>query len=169
MTDVNIIYFDMDGVLADFDRGVSELLGLEPIDQGNHTAEQDEVMFAKMRECGHFYGKLEPFEDAVKLFWDVFAKYGDRCRILTGIPRPSRGIDSAAEDKRDWVHRHLPEGVIVNAVLRVEKPKFVTGKNDYLIDDFTRNISEWENAGGTGILCRNAGEVRSRLIEMEIL
>ena len=169
MAEINMIYYDMDGVMADFDRGVKELLGLEPIDQGNHTAEQDDVMFARMREVGHFYGKLEPIPGSIELFGEVFAKYGDRCRILSGIPKPSRGIDTAAEDKREWVRRLLPEGVIVNTVLRVEKPKFVTCKNDYLIDDFTKNIAEWENAGGTGVLCRDAVDLRARLKELGIL
>ena len=31
--EVSRIYFDMDGVLADFDRGVRDLCGLEPVDQ----------------------------------------------------------------------------------------------------------------------------------------
>ncbi len=169
MAEVNIIYFDMDGVLADFDRGVKELLDLEPIDQGNHTAEQDDVMFSRMREIGHFYGKLEPIPGSIDLFMEVYSKYGDRCRILSGIPKSSRGIDTAAEDKRAWVRRYLDEDVIVNTVLRAEKPQFATGSNDYLIDDFTKNISEWESAGGTGILCRNAEEVRIKLRGMGIL
>ena len=31
------IYFDMDGVLADFDRGVRELCGMEAFDQGGRS------------------------------------------------------------------------------------------------------------------------------------
>ena len=169
MNDLNIIYYDMDGVLADFDRGVIELLKIPPVDQANHTAEQDDEMFAKMKECGHFYDKLEPLPGAVELFREVYEKYGDRCRILSGIPKPERGIDSAADDKRSWVKRLLPEGVIVYTVRRAEKQKFAHEKGDILIDDFVRNIREWENSGGTGILCRNAEDLRVRLQEMGIL
>ena len=34
------IYFDMDGVLADFDRGVIKLCGIEPMDQLTRSEEE---------------------------------------------------------------------------------------------------------------------------------
>ena len=37
--EIKKIYFDMDGVLADFDRGVREYLNLELLDQEKHTRE----------------------------------------------------------------------------------------------------------------------------------
>ena len=47
--EINKIYFDMDGVLADFDRGVKELLGQSPINQADKTEAQDDEMFQAMR------------------------------------------------------------------------------------------------------------------------
>ena len=41
------IYFDMDGVLADFDRGVRELCGLEPVSQGV-TGPREELMWNRI-------------------------------------------------------------------------------------------------------------------------
>ena len=35
------IYFDMDGVLADFDRGVTRLCGLKPLIQGDLRSNED--------------------------------------------------------------------------------------------------------------------------------
>ncbi len=169
MTDTGIIYFDMDGVLADFDRGVAEILHLPPIEQGKHTAWQDDELFAGMRKVGHFYRMLEPIPGSVELFGEVYQKHGDRCRILSGIPKASRGVVHAAADKREWVERFLPGGVIVNTVLRAEKPMFVKSGRDILIDDFSRNISEWEEAGGTGILFVSASGLREKLLEMGIL
>ena len=40
-----IIYFDMDGVLADFDRGIVELLGMTPKDQHVYDPRFDDRMF----------------------------------------------------------------------------------------------------------------------------
>lgn len=37
---VSRIYFDMDGVLADFDRGVLELCGMETLPQSTRSPEQ---------------------------------------------------------------------------------------------------------------------------------
>ncbi len=169
MAEVNYIYFDMDGVMADFDRGVKELLHLEPRDQEHSTAESDEEMFGAMRECEHFYDRLEPIPGSLEIFRELFAKYGDRCRILSGIPKPRRGIVTAADDKNSWVKRYLPEGVIVHTVSRADKKTFVHDRNDILIDDYTKNIKEWEEAGGTGIHCKTPEELRGKLIEMGIL
>ena len=44
--EVEKIYFDMDGVLADFERGVREICGIEPPDQNakHHKPGADDEM-----------------------------------------------------------------------------------------------------------------------------
>lgn len=151
--DVGKIYFDMDGVLADFDRGVKELCGMEPQSQnGKRSQTRDEAMWEKIRTIDHFYDKLELMPGAKELFDTVYRKYGDRCEILTGIPKPRRGIFTAGEDKINWVRRVLSEDATVNIVYREEKPQYCKGKEDILIDDAAQNIRQWEEIGGTGIL-----------------
>ena len=45
------IYFDMDGVLADFDRGIRELCGLEfSTVQGKRTEEEDNLMWDEIKK-----------------------------------------------------------------------------------------------------------------------
>jgi hypothetical protein len=44
--EVTEIYIDMDGVLADFDQGVRELCGLEPLDQMVVTNEDNDRLWA---------------------------------------------------------------------------------------------------------------------------
>ncbi len=166
--DIKRIYFDMDGVLADFDRGVIELCGLEPLDQGVSDS-REERMWNGIREVGHFYDKLEIMPGAKEMFDELYEKYGDKCEILTGIPKPKRGITGAGEDKIKWVRRLLSENIKVNIVLREHKPRFCTGKDCILIDDFRKNIKEWEAAGGTGVLSRNAEDTTEKLKEMGIL
>ena len=46
------IYFDMDGVLADFESGVRELCGMEPQKQGRQSPRDDDLMFAAMSANG---------------------------------------------------------------------------------------------------------------------
>ncbi len=155
------IYFDMDGVLADFNRGVRELCHFEPVDQNSKESseEKDNEMWSKVREVEHFYDKLEPMPGAIEMFNEIRKKNGNICEILTGIPRPRRGIADAAEDKKKWIRRYLGEDIVVNIVYRAEKINFCQGKEYVLIDDLKKNIKEWEAAGGTGILYTSAGEI----------
>ena len=113
------IYFDMDGVLADFDGGVTNLCGLRSLAQGEHRSkEEDDLMWEKIREVGHFYEKLDPMPGALELFNEIYDKYEDKCEILTGIPKPKRGILTAGDDKIAWAHRILSPRLRVNIVFR---------------------------------------------------
>ncbi len=164
------IYFDMDGVLADFDRGVTELCGIPWISQGqNRSKEEDDNMWAKVREVDNFYDKLEPVPGAVELFNMLYEKYGDRCEILTGIPKPHRKILTSGEDKTKWAHRLLSEDLKVNIVYREEKKNYCTGPGCILIDDLDKNINEWTEYGGFGLLFKDTESAIEILKENNIL
>lgn len=163
------IYFDMDGVLADFDRGVSELCGFQIVKQDVADKMSDEEMWNRIKEVPHFYDKLQPMPGAVELFHAVYDKYRERCEILTGIPKPRRGVLNAGEDKTKWVRRLLSEDVVVNICFKEEKVKLCQGADCILIDDLPPNIEAWRSAGGTGILHHNAQETMGILKEMGIL
>ena len=94
---------------------------------------------------------------------------GEKCEILTGIPKPRRGIANAAEDKKTWVKRVLSDDIVVNIVFREDKPKFCTGRECILIDDMERNIKEWKDMGGTGIVNLTASKTMEQLRELGIL
>ena len=54
------VYIDMDGVLADFERGVRELCHMEPQAQnGKRDVKADDLMWDALRKVDHFYDKLE--------------------------------------------------------------------------------------------------------------
>ena len=164
------IYFDMDGVLADFDGGVTRLCGLKPLVQGKHRSkEEGNLMWEKIREVEHFYDRLEPMPGAVDLFNEIYGKYGDKCEILTGIPKPKRGILTAGEDKIAWAHRILSPTLKVNIVYREEKKNFCIGKDSILIDDLKSNIDDWVSYGGTGIHHISAKDTRLKLREKNLL
>ena len=164
------VYFDLDGVLADFDGGIRDLCGLEPMPQGMKDDAREDAMFKAMREVGHFYGKLEPYADALALLHDVLAALGpDNVAILTGVPKPRRGIPEAADDKREWIRRHVAAPIEVHTVYRVEKARFAGSRAHILIDDFETTIEEWEKAGGAGIHHTSAETTRARLAELGVL
>ena len=161
------IYFDMDNVLADFNRGIKELCGLEPMDQEKSSPAADQKMWNSVRDTDHFYDRLELVPGAAEMFRLLNDKYSGRCEILSAIPKPKHRILTAAEDKIHWVRRLLSEDISVNIVYKEEKKNFCTGKDCILIDDYARNIEEWEASGGTGILFRNADDALKKLSALE--
>lgn len=169
--EVRKIYFDMDGVLADFEKGVQDLCRMEPLPQNGKRRDPklDDLMWERIRETDHFYSRLEMMPGAKELFDQVWVKYGDRCEILTGIPREERGIVTAEADKRDWTRRLLSADVKVNAVCRKEKQNFCAGPESVLIDDREKTIREWRELGGTGILHTSAEETVRELERLGIL
>ncbi|MCR4648396.1 MAG: hypothetical protein K5776_04880 [Lachnospiraceae bacterium] len=167
---VEKIYFDMDGVLADFERGVKELCHLTPPDQNSkvHKPGEDDEMWARIKEIGNFYDRLELMPGAKEMFDLVYNKYKDKCEILTGIPKENRGIVTAGEDKKKWVKRLLSEDIEVQIVYREDKRLRAENPGCILIDDMEKNIKEWE-VKGTGILNVNAYDTIRRLMELGIL
>ena len=167
---VGKIYFDMDGVLADFSKGVRELCGMEPSDPSGETdVAMDSEMWTRIREAEHFYNKLELMPGAKEMFDRLWEKYGDKCEILTGVPKPERGIPKAGDDKTAWVRRLLSKDIEVNIVRRAEKIGKCTGPETILIDDLEKTIREWREHGGTGILHTDAETTLAELEKLGIL
>lgn len=159
------IYFDMDGVLADFNRGVKELCGIEPLDQANKTEKDDDIMWEAIKNVEHFYDKLELMPGALEMFKQLGEMYD--VEILSGIPKPRRGILNAGEDKTAWVHRLLSQDLTVNIVYREEKKNYATGPDCILIDDLKKNIDEWNACGGTGILFTSAADTLAEINRLQ--
>ena len=164
------IYLDMDGVLADFDRGVRELCGMKASSQdGERDPHYDDLMWDAIRKIDRFYEKLELMPGAKEMFGRIWDRYGDRCEILTGIPKPERGILTAGEDKIRWMRRMLSEDVKINIVQRREKLKSCDGSETVLVDDREDTIRDWVKKGGTGILHASAKESMKKMEELGLL
>ena len=148
-----IIYFDMDGVLADFEGYIRKNeMGYVSHDTRDKAA--DERMWEEIKKVDRFYFQLEPIPGALELFRRLNEKYN--CEILSAIPKPHWGLVGTAEDKRAWVAKYLGEEVPVNIVYREQKKDFAKGPQCVLVDDLEKNIREWNELGGTGILFRGA-------------
>ena len=163
------IYFDLDGVLADFNRGVRELCHFTPLDQSVATKEQEAALWDAVRTVDHFYDKLELMPGATEMFDAVYSRYGGQVEILSGIPKPHRQIPTPGEDKTAWVHRVLSPDIKVNIVFKEEKLQKSHGPEDILIDDLARNINDWNEHGGNGILHTSVEETMARLREIGVL
>lgn len=105
----------------------------------------DEKMWNHIKEVEHFYDRLHPMPGAIELFHAVYDKYKERCEILTGIPKPRRGVKNAGEDKTKWVRRLLSEEIVMNICFKEEKINLCTSKDCILIDDLPPNIEAWKS------------------------
>ncbi len=152
------IYCDMDGVLADFDQGINDLIGGKFND--NRWVELPD----------DFFYRLEPMPDANKL-WGFIGKYEPF--ILTATPRSSRGpiAARAAEDKTKWMKRWFGvPATMMRPVMRKNKANFAIdgrdGRPNLLIDDHLGNIQEFRKKGGIGVHHTNASNSIRQLKEI---
>ena len=126
-------------------------------------------MWVKIKEVDHFYDKLDPLPGAKEMFNQIYSRYPEQCEILSGIPKPKRGILTAREDKISWVRRELSDDIPINIVLREEKPRYCAGKGCILIDDMKKTIKDWNNSGGTGIRHKSPENTLQLLMAMGLL
>lgn len=148
-----LLYCDMDGVLVDFIRPYCAFAGVkyvpgEWLDISIHD-------WRKLRaEQPNFWIDLDWCEYGREL-WELIKSYHPS--ILTGAP-PS--WDESGPHKKIWVERHLGKFGYhptqkFHACPAEEKQKLAKqadGTPNILIDDLNRNIDQWNEAGGVGIL-----------------
>lgn len=146
------LYLDLDGVLADFDRGVEIITGKRPDQQSTRA------MWSALSRHADFFGTLEMMRDAKEL-WEYCAPH--KPVILTGLPL---GNWAAAQKKR-WVANMLGEDVEVITCMSRDKPKW-SRPGHVLVDDREKTKAGWEANGGTFILHTSAATSIKALKEL---
>lgn len=152
------IYCDMDGVLVDFMGGAKKVLGYDFDDPDLEKITSKE----KIAKTFGFWENLSERPDGMKL-WSFINKYEPN--ILTAYPSWD---PDGKHGKKIWVKKHLnlPESRFF-AVRRQEKQDYakdsVSGLPNILIDDYAKNITEFEKAGGIGIRYVNSTQTISEL------
>ena len=139
------LYLDCDGVLADFDKGATAVLGLSP-----RAFEQRHGLgkfWQKLAQAPDFYFGLPLMDDAMELFDAV--RHLDPI-ILTGLPRGNW----AADQKVRWAAKYFPGTRIITTMARDKRDHAREG--DVLVDDQTRHRERWEQVGGVFIHHRSA-------------
>lgn len=154
-----IVHLDLDGVLADFGRGLVEATGKAP------DAFSVDEMWARVAAIPEFFLGLETTTAAHELL--AVARSLGEVRILTAIPRRTT-YPAAAEEKRRWVARHfgdLPVVVVQYASQKADHAR----PGDILIDDAAENIRRWVKAGGTGIVHTDLVQTLAELDQLRLI
>ncbi len=139
------LYLDLDGVLADFDRGAQAVLKMHPVLFQQRYGIG--AFWKKLASAPDFYGKLDLLPDAMQLMQGVHHLHPT---ILTGLPMGKW----AEPQKRAWVQRHFPHLEVITTLAR-NKPSYCT-PGDVLVDDQERYRAGWEHEGGIFIHHRGA-------------
>lgn len=158
---MNKLYLDLDGVFADFNYAVKELLGKSP-------GEVDKkILWKTIQEVPHFYLNLRLMDNAKEYFDYIYERSTLPIEILTALPSPSKKLRTSANDKIKWVNDNLTPFIITNCVSNWRmKSGFCRSNVDILIDDQEKNIVMWTEAGGIGILHNNFDETIRKLKEI---
>jgi hypothetical protein len=139
-----MIYLDLDGVLANFDKRASEVVGMDHYRFSFIHGQKE--FWRRLSACGDFFGSLELMPDARQLLQAV---EGHDVSILTALPSTDK--DLVEEQKREWVAKHISPDMHVTCCMSVEKPNYCN-YGDVLIDDRAVNEERWILAGGHFIL-----------------
>ncbi len=156
----------MDGVLADFDRGVFELMGKYPEKMG--TERNDKEMWDAVHAKGDFFLGLKTMP-GIEDLW--FACDHLNPTVLTGIPKSVPGVP---DQKRAWVKQWLGSHVPVITCFSKDKIFHAkklckNGEIPVLIDDWDRYKPVWEDNGGVFILHISPKESYNELKKLGVL
>ena len=150
---VSRIFIDMDGVLADFLKGVEmpEYLG-EPLTsdaEGRTTYDNKKEELTNKR----LFANLPPMVD----MYDLLA-YVRHCKtpweILTAAGSVNREL--VVYDKNEWIKRYVDPTVPVTCTFTGTQKAAYAYPGSVLIDDRKKNVDAWISNGGIGIVHTSA-------------
>lgn len=139
------LFLDCDGVLANFVKGATNLLGKHPTEFENEFGEAE--MWNRIEANHDFFGNLEPMPDAYELFGAVKHL---RPIILTGRPRGEWAIEQKLKFRDKWFPG--TEMIVCRSRDKIKHAK----PGDVIVDDWKKWQHLWEEGGGVWVLHTSA-------------
>ncbi|MDD3630089.1 MAG: hypothetical protein PHF55_03555 [Bacteroidales bacterium] len=150
------IFCDLDGVLTDFDGRFIELFGIHPKEFINAYG-YSSFWASITSRAKDFWCGIQWKSDGKEL-WQYISPYNPI--ILSSVPTSMAKI--ATQCKEQWIKKELGLDIQYHITTRKEKQNF--SANDHiLIDDMKKNIEEWSQRGGVGILHIRADDTINEL------
>ena len=152
--DLPEIYCDLDEVLVDFMRGANAAVG------GDFVKMDADERWNKINQVKGFWANLGWKPNAKKLH-DFIIRYNPH--VLSA----HTGRDPTSKvGKMKWLKKNAGfKRANIHLVMRSQKQSYATtdDKPNILIDDYIKNIREWEAKGGIGIHHTDVGKTISEL------
>ncbi len=138
------IFLDNDGVLADFDKLATEILGMPA------------RVFEDTYGIKTFWKTLRDYDDNGKGFFECLPLMPDAMELVDAVRHLNPTIltgcpvgDWAPEQKQKWKQRHFPEFTMITCMAKEKSTHVVDGC--ILVDDMLKYRHLWEEAGGNFI------------------
>lgn len=135
----------MDGVLAKY--GVNDYIGDDPI---------------WLRKNQHYFLNLEPDHKMLQIA-DMIHRHceqtNDDMYILSSLSAQHRVFNEHFHDKILWLNKFMPyidiNHILISVTNKRDTVEYITNhditKYDILIDDYNKNLQEWEACHGTAV------------------
>lgn len=145
----NNYYFDMDGVLAEYDRNA--YIGSHPL---------------FLDKQSHYFMTCLPDTTAMELIYRLYLDYTKKntepnIYILTSVNQDMLNVHT--HDKTEWIAKYMPfikpSQILFSYTSKRDAVEFINSHkltaHDILIDDYNKNLTEWERAGGKSVKYSN--------------
>lgn len=154
-SDLPEIYCDMDEVLCAFLRGAEKAVG------GDFTKSDKEERWKLINQTKNFWANLDWMPGAKRLH-DFIIRYNPH--ILSAY---SNRDPNSRTGKLKWLKKNTKfTRANTHLVMRSQKQAYAKnrdGEPNVLIDDYMKNIKEWNAKGGIGIHHTNTGKTIAQL------
>lgn len=152
--DLPEIYCDLDEVLVDFIAGANKAVG------GNFAEFEKQERWKIINNTKGFWDNLG-WKPGGKRLYQFISRYDPH--VLSAYT----ARDPASQNgKKKWLKKNTKfSRSKVHLVLRSQKKDYAKtdGKPNVLIDDYIKNVKEWESAGGIGIHHTNINKTLGQL------
>lgn len=145
MTNKPKLYFDLDGVFADF---FGEFANKCNITSYKEYGQDFKIFLDYCEKHIHgtdFFLHLPKFEGTDKILEEAHKQFGEFYILSSPLAGDE---ENTAVLKKEWCKNNL--NIIPKEVI-ISKTKIDYAKGNILIDDFTPNLKKWVEAGGTAI------------------
>lgn len=140
----------MDQVLCNFLKGADDAVG------GSFVTADRKTRWNTITSMGKKFWENLEWMPGSKQMYSFISKYDPY--VLSAYS--DKDATGSKTGKMNWLKKNTKfKRSKINLVLRDQKKKFAKdndGKANILIDDYEKNIKEWEQAGGIGVLYTNA-------------
>jgi len=148
------IYCDLDQVLVNLMKGADEVVG------GSFVTHDKDERWKMINQTKDFWANLEWMPGSRKLY-QFIKRYDPYVLSAYSARDPNSQVG-----KKKWLKKNTEfKKSRINLVKREQKQKYAItdGKPNVLIDDYIKNINEWESKGGIGIHHTNVSKTISEL------